>query len=73
MKPAKITTFQLQQLTCPRFDNKIEAALTKQEGVSEVKVLFTSSKVKVSHHDPVTAADLGKVITDLGFQILSAR
>jgi copper chaperone len=68
-----ITTFQLEQLTCPSCVKKIEAALTKQEGVSEVKVLFTSSKVKVSHHDPVTAAALGKVITDLGFQILNIR
>lgn len=70
MTTMPITTFQLEQLTCPSCVKKIEAALTKQEGVSEVKVLFTSSKVKVSHSDLASAAGLGKVITDLGFQIL---
>jgi copper chaperone len=73
MTTATITTFQLEQLTCPSCIKKIEAALTNQEGVSEVKVLFTSSKVKVSHNDLASAAGLGKVITDLGFQILRTR
>ncbi|MDF2960978.1 MAG: heavy metal-binding protein [Paenibacillus sp.] len=68
-----ITTFQLEQLSCPSCIKKIEAALTDQGGVSEVKVLFTSSKVKVSHNDLVDAAGVGKIITDLGFQILNVR
>lgn len=73
MTTATITTFQLEQLTCPSCIKKIEAALTNQEGVTEVKVLFASSKVKVSHNDLASAAGLGKVITDLGFQILRTR
>ncbi len=68
-----MTTLQLEQLTCPSCVKKIEAALTKQAGVSEVKILFTSSKVKVSHSELVNAAGLGKVITNLGFQILNIR
>lgn len=68
------TTFQLEQLTCPSCIKKIETALNNKDGVFEVKVLFTSSKVKVSHiENIVNAAGVGKVITDLGFQILNIK
>lgn len=68
------TSFHLEQLTCPSCIKKIETALNNKDGVSEVKVLFTSSKVKVSHNENiVNAVGVGKVITDLGFQILSIK
>lgn len=68
------TTFQLEQLTCPSCIKKIEKALASKEGVSEVKVLFASSKVKVSHQDTIVeAAGVGEVITALGFHILSMK
>ncbi|MEK4325460.1 heavy-metal-associated domain-containing protein [Paenibacillus sp. FSL R7-0297] len=68
------TTFQLEQLTCPGCIKKIETALTHKDGVSGVKVLFTSSKVKVSHNETIiNSAGVSKVITNLGFPILSFK
>ncbi len=68
------TTFQLEQLTCPSCVKKIETALANKDGVSGVKVLFTSSKVKVSHQDAMLdASGVGKVITGLGIHILSMK
>ncbi|NCB67076.1 MAG: heavy metal-binding protein, partial [Bacilli bacterium] len=37
---------QLGPVTCPSCIKKIEAAVSKIEGVETVKVLFNSSKVK---------------------------
>ncbi|MNP42922.1 Copper chaperone CopZ [compost metagenome] len=68
------TTFQLEQLTCPSCIKKIETVLGNQDGISQVKVLFTSSKVKASYDEQMmNAADVGKIITDLGFQILNQK
>lgn len=68
------TTFQLEQLTCPSCIKKIETALNNKDGVLEARVLFTSSKVKVRHNETiVNSAGAGKVITDLGFSILSYK
>ncbi len=68
------TTFQLEQLTCPSCIKRIETALNNKDGITEVKVLFTSSKVKVGHNENIiNAAGIGKVITDLGFQILNIK
>ncbi|MHA7966323.1 heavy-metal-associated domain-containing protein [Paenibacillus sp. CAU 1782] len=68
------TTFQLEQLTCPSCIKKIETALTKKEGIAEVKVSFTASKVKVNHYEMIVdAAGVGKVISGLGFHILSIK
>lgn len=68
------TTFQLEQLTCPSCIKKIETALNNKDGVSEVKVLFTSSKVKVSHDEKlVDAGGIGKIISGLGFHILNSK
>ncbi|WP_438348079.1 heavy-metal-associated domain-containing protein [Paenibacillus sp. FA6] len=70
----KTMTFQLEQLTCPSCIKKIETALGNQDGVSEVKVLFTSSKVKVSYDENVVeSVDVAKVISKLGFQILNSK
>ncbi|MGF7049964.1 copper chaperone CopZ [Paenibacillus sp. DS2015] len=67
----KTATFQLEQLTCPSCIKKIETALGNKNGISEVKVLFTASKVKVSYDGHILdPSDIGKVISDLGFQIL---
>jgi copper chaperone len=70
----KTATFQLEQLTCPSCIKKIETALGNKDGVTEVKVLFTSSKVKASYDEnTVDSADVGKIISDLGFQILNNK
>ena len=48
MKTIKI---QLETLTCPSCINKIEGVLNKQNGVDDAKVMFNSSKVKVTYNE----------------------
>ncbi|MHA0856414.1 heavy-metal-associated domain-containing protein [Paenibacillus sp. CMAA1364] len=70
----KTMTLQLEQLTCPSCIKKIEKALGNQEGIHEVKVLFTSSKVKVQYDTSVIASEaISKIVTKLGFQILNTK
>lgn len=70
----KNVTLQLEELTCPSCVKKIETALTNQNGVEEVKVLFNSSKVKVSYDENALDADaIEKVVSNLGFDVLSKK
>lgn len=70
----KNITLQLEQLTCPSCVKKIETALTNTKGVDEVKVLFTSSKVKVDFNDEVVSGEeIVKVVDNLGFDVLSTK
>jgi len=39
-------TMKLDDLTCPSCMTKIEGALSHQDGVKDVKVLFNASKIK---------------------------
>ncbi|OAB42292.1 heavy-metal-associated domain-containing protein [Paenibacillus glacialis] len=69
-----ITTIQLEQLTCPSCIKKIEIALGNKDGISEVRVLFNNSKVKASYDENIIdSTDIGKLISDLGFQILNMK
>ncbi|WIV12367.1 heavy-metal-associated domain-containing protein [Proteiniborus sp. MB09-C3] len=70
----KNVTLQLEALTCPSCVKKIEVALSNQNGVEEVKVLFNSSKVKVSYDENALSADaIVKVVSNLGFDVLSKK
>ncbi len=70
----KNVTLQLEQLTCPSCVKKIENALSSQHGVEEVKILFSSSKVKVSYDENQLDADtIEKVVSSLGFEVLSKK
>ncbi len=63
--------FQLETLTCPTCIKKIEGALRKTSGVSDVKVLFNSSKVRVHHdEDKLTQEDIKKIIERIGYAVL---
>jgi len=67
----KTKSIQLEELTCPSCITKIEAAVGKMEGVSEVKVMFNSSKVKATFNDEVTNEEqIKKTITNLGYEII---
>ena len=44
---------QLETLTCPTCIKKIENALSKQEGVEKVNVLFNASKENVTFDEEV--------------------
>ena len=70
----KTSRYQLETLTCPSCITKIEGVLSKEPGVKEAKVLFNSSKVKVSHNeDEVTAEQLGDLIEKVGYPVLSSK
>lgn len=66
--------FQLETLTCPTCVKKIESALNKLQGVSSVKVLFNSSKVKAEFDDAqVNVDEIREAIINLGYDVLSSK
>lgn len=66
--------FQLEPLTCPSCVKKIEAALQKQNGVKEAKVLFNAGKVKTEFDGEVVQADqLKDTIETLGYPVLNMK
>lgn len=67
----KTKSIQLEELTCPSCITKIETAVGKMSGVSEVKVMFNSSKVKATFDETVTNEEqIRKTISDLGYEII---
>lgn len=70
----KTVKFQVEQLTCPSCIKKIEGALSKQKGVEEAKVLFSSSKIKVVFHEEIiTTEQLKNIIQKLGYVVLAFK
>jgi len=70
----KNVTYKMEELTCPSCITKIEKALTKQNGVEHVKVLFNSGKIKVTY-DEVKAdpTEYAVLLKRLGYPVLSAK
>ena len=61
---------QLGPVTCPSCVKKIESAVSKIEGVRNVKVLFNSSKVKAEFDEKATSADaISETIHKLGYDV----
>lgn len=70
----KKITLQLEELACPSCIKKIETALKKQNGVGEVNILFNSSKAKIEYDEEKIDSDkITKVVSDLGYEVLSAK
>jgi len=68
----KTVRFQLETLTCPTCINKIEGVLNKENGVENAKVMFNSSKVKVTFDQEKTSPEaLAGLIKKLGYAVLS--
>ena len=68
----KTIRIQLETLTCPSCINKIEGVLNKQTGVDEAKVMFNSSKVKITYNEEETNPNkLSEIIEKLGYPVLS--
>lgn len=64
--------FQLEPLTCPSCIKKIEGTLRKMEGIQDARVLFNSSKVKVSFDEAtLQIEEISNRIERLGYEILS--
>lgn len=67
-----IVKFQLDTLTCPTCIQKIEKSLSKMNGVNDVKVLFNSSKVKITYQaEQVSETELKAVIEKLGYPVIA--
>ena len=63
-------TFRTEPFTCPSCITKIESAVSRLEGVTEVTVLFNSHKVKVTFDERSVAAEtIARTITDLGYPV----
>lgn len=68
----KTATLKTEQFSCPSCVAKIEKTLGKVEGVSDVNVMFHSSKVKVQFDDnTVSKETLAETVTKLGYPVLS--
>lgn len=68
----KTIRIQLETLTCPSCIAKIEGVLNKQTGVVKAKVMFHSSKVKVTYNEEETnPKELSEIIEKLGYPVLS--
>lgn len=64
-------TIQMEELVCPMCAQKIETALLKVQGVTNVKVLYNASKAKVEFDETQTSLDaLIQVITGLGYVVM---
>ena len=65
---------QLGPVTCPSCIKKIEAAVSKIEGVETVKVLFNSSKVKAAFDGNKTSGTaISETIQKLGYEVQSVK
>ena len=72
----KKATLQLETLTCPSCQQKVEAAVKSVQGVEEnsIKVLFNASKVKFDFDDTVASLeDVEDAIGKVGFTVESAK
>ena len=68
----KTIRIQLETLICPSCINKIEGVLNKQTGVDEAKVMFNSSKVKITYNEEETnPEEISAIIEKLGYPVLS--
>lgn len=71
MKTANLVT---EPFSCPSCVKKIENALNKSAGVEDVRVMFNSSKVKVTFDEAVTDLQtLADVVTRLGYPVIKSR
>lgn len=71
MQTVKFTT---EAFTCPSCVKKIETVVGGKPGVESTQVMFNSSKVKVGFDETqITADEIAKTITDLGYPVLSQK
>ena len=70
----KNIVMQLETMSCPTCEAKIESALKKTAGVKDPEVLFNTSRVKL-YFDPKIIDEEGvkSVISKLGYGSLSVK
>jgi copper chaperone len=66
--------FETEPFTCPSCVKKIESVVSKKDGVDSTQVMFNSNKVKVAFDDSrISADDIARTITDLGYPVLAQK
>lgn len=66
--------FNMEPFTCPSCVKKIENTVGKVNGVSDVKVMFNSGRVRAEFDESKTDADtLESTIVRLGYPVLSKK
>lgn len=70
----KTIKLQLEELTCPSCITNIEKELSNTKGIDTSKVLFNSSKVKVTYREEeVTKDELVATIEKLGYPVVTKK
>jgi len=65
---------KLDELSCPSCMVKINKAVAEIPGVTNSKVLFNASKVKLDLDEQQNSAQaVAKVVEDLGYQVLEIK
>ena len=66
--------FNMEPFTCPSCVKKIENTVGKVDGVSEVRVMFNSGRVRAEFDSSKTDADaLESTLVRLGYPVLSKK
>jgi len=66
--------FETEPFTCPSCISKIETVVGRKAGVASAQVMFNSNKVKVGFDENlITAEEIAKAITDLGYPALGQK
>jgi len=70
----KKVILKLDELSCPSCMVKINKAVAEIPGVTNSKVLFNASKVKLDLDEQQNSAQaVAKVVEDLGYQVLEIK
>lgn len=70
----KKVILKLDELSCPSCMVKINKAVAEVPGVTNSKVLFNASKVKLDLDEQQNSAQaVAKVVEDLGYQVLEIK
>ncbi len=71
MKTVQLIT---EPFSCPSCVSKIEKMLGAQPGVTQARVLFNSSKVKVTFEETQNSAEaLASAVTKLGYPVVEIK
>lgn len=72
----KRADLQLETLTCPSCQQKIEAGLKRLDGVDgdSLKIRFSASKVRLNFDENIVSIEeIEKAVNSLGYQIENTR
>ncbi|MFB6465614.1 heavy-metal-associated domain-containing protein [Cytobacillus sp. Hz8] len=70
----KTAIYKIGDLSCPSCVKGIEKAFKRLNGVAEVRVLFNSSKVKISFQEDVgSPKEFSELLQNLGYPVVQEK